>query len=115
VPKTLAYKLYRACNKQNLCCNYSTRGFPCGTLQTPFDVTPCIMTYVSRNMYAYMYRTSLSSSPLEKTLFLYQADELQNYKCNAAVGKPDTVVRKPIIFLFAVFICLHFTSWSPWL
>ena len=68
VPKTLAYKLYRACNKQNLCGNYSTRGFPCGTLQTPFDVTPCIMTYASRNMYAFMYRTSLSSSPLEKNL-----------------------------------------------
>ena len=37
--------------QQNSCGSYSTRGFPCGTLQTPSDVTPCIMTYVSKNTY----------------------------------------------------------------
>ena len=51
VPKTSYMARVIQRRQQNSCGCYSTRGFLCGTLQTPSDLTPCIMTYVSRNTY----------------------------------------------------------------
>ena len=84
-----------------LCGNYSTRGFPCGTLQTPSDVTPCIMTYVSNNMYGYMYRTSLSSSPLKKK------NMLKYLAGNSEAIVKNILLIKPIIFYIH---CINLSS-----